>query len=151
MEKKELQVVALENGTVIDHIPSEVLFKVVELLGLDKAKESITIGNNLIGKKERTKGIIKISNRFFEEKELSKIALVAPSAIINIIKNFEVIDKKQVTLPDEIKGIIRCGNPKCISNNEPMSSIMDVIDKEEVEVKCRYCEHTFRKNEIEII
>ena len=83
--KKELEVAALENGTVIDHIPSDQLFKVVSLLGLEKLNKSITIGNNLISKKIGKKGIIKIADTFFKEEEINKIALIAPNAKINII------------------------------------------------------------------
>ena len=144
--KKELEVAALENGTVIDHIPSDQLFKVVSLLGLEKLNKSITIGNNLISKKIGKKGIIKIADTFF-----NKIALIAPNAKINIIKDYQVTEKRPVTLPDEIIGIIRCNNPKCITNNEPMKTVFYVINKDDVEVKCKYCERAVGKDEIEII
>ena len=98
--KKELEVAALENGTVIDHIPSDQLFKVVSLLGLEKLNKSITIGNNLISKKIGKKGIIKIADTFFKEEEINKIALIAPNAKINIIKDYRVTEKRPVTLPD---------------------------------------------------
>ncbi|MCH5328860.1 MAG: aspartate carbamoyltransferase regulatory subunit [Coprobacter sp.] len=149
--KKELEVAALENGTVIDHIPSDRLFKVVSLLGLEKLDKSITIGNNLISHKIGKKGIIKIADTFFKEEELNKIALIAPNVKINVIKGYKVTEKKPVTLPDRIVGIIRCGNPKCITNNEPMKTVFDVIDKERVEVKCKYCERAMGKDSIEII
>ena len=85
-QKKELVVVALKNGTVIDHIPSDKLFKVVSILGLDKSEKQITIGNNLTSKKSGVKGIIKISDKYFKADEIDKIALVAPNAVLNIIK-----------------------------------------------------------------
>jgi len=91
---KELQVKALENGTVIDHIPSDKLFKVVSLLKMDGLKNQITIGNNLSSKQMGTKGIIKVADRYYAEEEVNRIALIAPMAKINIIKNFEVIEKK---------------------------------------------------------
>ncbi|BCI64610.1 MULTISPECIES: aspartate carbamoyltransferase regulatory subunit [Bacteroidales] len=149
--KKELEVAALENGTVIDHIPSDQLFKVVSLLGLEKLNKSITIGNNLISKKIGKKGIIKIADTFFKEEEINKIALIAPNAKINIIKDYRVTEKRPVTLPDEIIGIIKCNNPKCITNNEPMKTVFYVINKDNVEVKCKYCERAVGKDEIEII
>ena len=83
--KKELEVAALENGTVIDHIPADALFKVVELLGLSHLPNSITIGNNLASKKIGKKGIIKIADKFFAEEEINRIAVVAPSVKLNII------------------------------------------------------------------
>ncbi len=150
VEKKELKVAALENGTVIDHIPSNQLFKVVSILGLEGCANSITIGNNLASSKIGKKGIIKVADHFFKEEELNKIALVAPAAQINIIHNYQVTEKYRVSLPDKVHGIIRCGNPKCITNNEPMETIFHVIDRDNVEVKCHYCERSVIKEDIEI-
>ncbi len=149
-KKKELKVAALENGTVIDHIPSNQLFKVVSILGLESCSNSLTIGNNFASKKIGKKGIIKVADCFFKEEELNKIALVAPAAQINIIRDYQVTEKYRVTLPDQVHGIIRCGNPKCITNNEPMETIFHVIDRENIEVKCHYCERTVTKEDIEI-
>lgn len=146
--RKEMQVAALENGTAIDHIPPEQVFKVVSLLGLDRLTNKVTIGNNLKSNKMGTKGIIKIADRFFEEDEINRIALVAPNVNLNIIKNFEVVDKKEVTLPEEINEIVKCNNPKCISNNEPMKTRFHVIDKEKVELQCHYCEIKIRKEDV---
>lgn len=145
---KELQVAAIENGTAIDHIPSEQVFKVVALLQLEKIAKRITIGNNLRSKKMGTKGIIKISDTFFEEDEINRIALVAPRVNLNIIKNYEVVEKKKVVLPDVIKGIVKCNNPKCITNNEPMDTLFEVADKENVTLQCHYCEVKIKKEEI---
>ncbi|NCB27420.1 MAG: aspartate carbamoyltransferase regulatory subunit, partial [Bacteroidia bacterium] len=117
--RKELQVAALENGTAIDHIPSEAVFKVVSLLQLQKLSNRITIGNNLKSSKMGKKGIIKVSDKFFREDEINRIALVAPNVNLNVIRNFEVVEKKKVVLPDEIIEIVKCNNPKCITNNEP--------------------------------
>ncbi len=145
---KELQVAALKSGTAIDHIPSDQLFKVVKLLRLHELKNSITIGNNFDSKKMDTKGIIKISDKFFEEDEINRIALVAPKVKLNIIRNYEVVEKKRVTLPDTIVGIVKCNNPKCITNNEPMKTKFDVIDKDKVILKCHYCEIKITKENI---
>lgn len=149
--RKELQVAALENGTAIDHIPSDAVFKVVTLLQLQKLNNRITIGNNLKSSKMGSKGIIKVSDKFFREDEINRIALVAPNVNLNIISNFEVVEKKKVVLPDEIIEIVRCNNPKCITNNEPMKTRFHVIDKELVELQCYYCELKIRKEEIELI
>ncbi|MDD2244333.1 MAG: aspartate carbamoyltransferase regulatory subunit [Dysgonamonadaceae bacterium] len=146
--RKELQVAALENGTAIDHIPTEAVFNVVSLLQLQKLNNRITIGNNLKSSKMGLKGIIKVSNKFFEENEINRIALVAPNVNLNIIKDYEVIEKKKVTLPDEIIEIVKCNNPKCITNNEPMKTRFHVIDKENVELQCHYCELKIQKEEI---
>ena len=149
-KKKELQVAALENGTAIDHIPSEQLFKVAQLIGLTTMHNRITIGNNLESKKMGSKGVIKIADKFFEEDEINRIALIAPNVILNIIRDYEVIEKKDVNLPDELKGVVKCNNPKCISNNEPMQSFFYVTDKDTGTIKCRYCERKINKEDIVI-
>ena len=86
------------------------------------------------------KGIIKVSNKFFKEDEINRIALVAPNVNLNIIRDYEVIEKKKVTLPDEIIEIVKCNNPKCITNNEPMKTWFHVTDKEKGVLVCHYCE-----------
>ena len=147
-KKRELQVAALENGTAIDNIPPSQFFKVAKLLGLENMDNTITIGNNFQSKKMGCKGVIKISNKFFEEDEINRIALIAPKVILNIIRDYEVVEKKTVTLPDELVGLVKCNNPKCITNNEPMPSRFEVIDKEKGTIKCRYCERKINKEDI---
>lgn len=137
--KKELAVAALSDGTVIDHIPSNVLFKCVRVLGIEEMSTSVTIGNNLDSDKLGKKGIIKVAGAVFPESTLSRIALLAPNAVVNIISDFEVVEKKRVVLPDTIRGIVRCANPKCITNNEPMATRFDVIDRDDVTLRCCYC------------
>jgi len=149
--KTELQVAALQNGTAIDHIPSEQLFKVVSLLGIEKLKTRVTIGYNLSSKKMGSKGILKIADKFFEEDEINRISLIAPTVNLNIIKDYEVIEKKQVQLPDQIKGIVKCNNPKCITNNEPMKTVFSVIDKQNVTLQCHYCELKIKKEDIVLL
>jgi len=151
VNKQELQVAALENGTVIDHIPSDKLFTVVSLLGLEHMESNITIGFNLISKKLGKKGIIKIADKFFCDEEINRIAVVAPSVKLNIIRDYKVTEKKRVQMSDDLKGIIRCANPKCITNNEPMSTLFHVIDKENCVIRCHYCEKEQRREEIVII
>ena len=147
-EKKELQVAALENGTVIDHIPSDKVFTVVALLGLENTDSNITIGNNFESKKLGKKGIIKVADRYFSDEEVSRLSVVAPNVKLNIIRHYEVVEKKQVLMPDELKGIVKCNNPKCITNNEPMLSRFHVIDKEKGTIKCHYCERKINKEDI---
>lgn len=148
---KELQVAALKNGTVIDHIPSEKLFTVVTLLGLENMESNITIGFNLDSKKLGKKGIIKIADKFFCDEEINRIAVVAPNVKLNIIRDYKVVEKKQVRMSDDLKGIVRCANPNCITNNEPMATLFHVIDKESCIIKCHYCEKEQKRDEIVII
>lgn len=148
--KKELAVAALENGTVIDHIPSNVLFKVVDILGIANLPNNVTIGNNLESKCMGKKGIVKIADMFFTEEEINRIAVIAPTAKINIIRNFEVVNKYNVALPDEIVNIVKCNNPKCITNNEPMKTIFNVIDRTRIHLQCHYCGKKVTADEIHL-
>ena len=150
-KKKEMQVAALENGTSIDHIPAEQLFQVVRLLGIEELGSRITIGYNLDSKKMGKKGIIKISDKFFKEGEINRISLIAPNVNLNIIRDYEVVEKMRVTLPNELLGMVKCDNPKCITNNEPMHTRFSVTDKERVILKCHYCERKIEKKDIVII
>lgn len=147
-KRKELQVAALCNGTAIDHIPSDQVFKVVSLLNLEGLNNPITIGNNLESKKMGTKGIIKISEKFFEKEEIDRIALVAPNVVLNVIEDYQVIEKKKVSIPQTIIGIVKCNNPKCITNNEPMKTQFEVIDEKNVVLKCHYCNIKIEQEEI---
>lgn len=147
-KRKELQVAALCNGTAIDHIPPTQVFRVVSLLGLANLKNRITIGNNLDSKKMGSKGIIKIEDKFFEQEEINRIALVAPHVVLNIIRDYQVVEKKTVELPRIITDIVKCNNPKCITNNEPMHTRFDVTDKEKIELTCQYCELKIEKSDI---
>lgn len=140
--KTSLAVAALKNGTVIDHIPSNRLFQAVSLLGLANLHSAITIGNNLSSSKLKQKGIIKVADIEFKEDQLNRIALIAPSAKINIIRDYKVVEKRPVHLPHEIIDIVKCANPKCITNNEPMATKFEVVDSREVVIRCHYCGHT---------
>lgn len=149
--KTELLVAALENGTVIDHIPSELVFTIASLLELDKLSSSVTIGYNLNSKKLGKKGIIKVADKFFTDEEISRLSIVAPNVVLNVIRDFDVVEKKEVIIPDELHGIVRCSNPKCITNNEPMSTFFHVIDKTEGILKCHYCEKEQNKSKVKLV
>lgn len=150
-KKEELQVVALKNGTVIDHIPTDKLFTIVNLLGLQNSDSNIIIGNNFESKKLGRKGIIKVADRFFSDEEISRLSIVAPNVQLNIIRDYKVSEKKQIVMPDIVKGIVKCGNPKCITNNEPMATIFHVLSKENGVLKCHYCEKEQNKETIKLL
>lgn len=149
--KTELAVAALCNGTVIDRIPSHSLFKAVELLGIADMDSAVTIGNNLDSRKLGKKGIIKVADVEFDQAVLSRIALLAPNAVVNTIRDFNVVNKHEVVLPDEIVGIVRCANPKCISNHEPMPTRFSVISRKPVEIRCHYCNHSVAGNKAQLL
>ncbi len=140
MKDKILEVRAIKDGTVIDHIPATSLFKVISILNLDTINKKITFGTNLESKKLGLKAIIKLSEIFFLDKDINKIALVAPEAKLNIIKNYKVVEKKVVEVPDAIISIVKCMNPQCITNEENITTRFKVVSKKPVKLKCYYCE-----------
>ena len=141
MTRKELVVSALENGTVLDHIPAENVYKALDILNLKGIENQITIGINLASKLNGRKGIIKIADKFFEDDELNKLALIAPKATVNIIRDFKVVEKKKLVMPEEIHGIAKCRNPKCVTNHQPISTWFKTIEEgNEISLLCHYCE-----------
>lgn len=138
---KQLVVSAIKDGTVLDHIPASNVFKVMNLLGLQNAENQITVGFNLESGSLGRKGIIKVAGRFFKDSELNRIALVAPLATVNIIKDYEVVEKKTITLPDEIIGMEKCANPLCVTNHQPIKTKFAIIKEDNsIKLACHYCE-----------
>ena len=111
----------------------------------------MTIGNNYPSKKLGSKGIIKISDKFFTDEEISRLSVVAPKVVLNIIRDYEVVEKKTVEIPDELRGIVKCNNPKCITNNEPMETVFNIVDKEQGILKCHYCDKEQDINKVELV
>ena len=153
MKRQELMVAAIQNGTVIDHIPSNKLFQVVRLLHLEdiNVKSQVMVGYNLPSAKMGNKSIIKIADKFFTDAELNVLSVVAPNVTLCIIRDYEVVEKKCVTLPNEIVGIVKCGNPKCITNNEPMPTHFHLIDAEKGVIQCKYCEKEQKLDSIKLV
>ena len=141
MEQSELMVRRIKEGTVIDHIDEGKGLQVLDALRIDGQDGSlITLAMNVPSGKSKKKDIIKVENKFLKDDDTNKIAIIASKATINIIKNYKLIEKRRVALPNEIDKIFRCTNPDCITNStEYIESIMDVIDKEGMVLKCRYC------------
>ncbi len=150
-KRKELKVSAIENGTVIDHIPSQSVFQVIKILNLTKVTNQIMVGTNLESRKLGKKGIIKVSNKYFESEEINKIALVAPSATLIVIKDYTVVYKAKVEIPDHITKIVKCINPNCITNSENIITKFTVMDKEDLRLHCHYCEKVTKKDVIKFI
>lgn len=149
--KTERQVAAIKNGTVIDHIPAEKTYQVVNLLQLETLDTPVTIGYNYPSNKIGRKGIIKVSDKFFTDEEISRLSVVAQNVVLNIIHDYEVVEKKTVKTPDELRGIVKCNNPKCITNNEPMSTIFHVVNKEKGILKCHYCDKEQCIEKVELV
>lgn len=150
--EKRMEVQAIENGTVIDHIPSNRLFEIINILALDKETNRITFGTNLPSKRMGSKAIIKINGRFCQKEDIDRISILAPMARVNIIKDFEVVEKRQVTVPDRVEGFVRCANPKCITNAEPVKTSFTVLTRGgEITLHCRYCEKNTLRGSMKII
>ena len=150
MEQSELMVRRIKEGTVIDHIDEGKGIQVLDALRIDgKDGSLITIALNVPSGKSKKKDIIKVENKFLKDDDTNKIAIIASKATINIIKNYKLIEKRRVSLPNEIDRIFRCSNPDCITNSaEHIESVMDLIDKETMILKCRYCARILDVNEI---
>lgn len=151
MTKKELQVSAIENGTVIDHIPANKLFDVINVLGISQMGNAMTFGANLRSSKLGKKAIIKIWDKFLEDDDVNKLALVAPSAKINIIRDYDVVEKKKVNIPEKVEGIVKCMNPKCITNQEYVKTKFMVVNDSPIVLKCHYCEKLTDQNHIQVV
>ncbi|MBR1889307.1 MAG: aspartate carbamoyltransferase regulatory subunit [Alloprevotella sp.] len=136
---KQLQVAALRNGTVIDHIPNEKLQEVEHLLQLDKLPDSsIMIGYNLDSEQMGHKSLIKVSNHYFSKEELDTLCIAIPDATLSIVKDYEVVEKRSFEMPTELTDIVACSNPMCITNNEPMRTRFHYLSDKHA-LKCHYC------------
>ena len=150
MQESELMVRRIKEGTVIDHIDEGKGLQVLAALQIDGGDGSlITIALNVPSGKFKKKDIIKVENKFLVDDDTNKLAVIAPKATINIIKNYKLVEKRRVSLPNEIDRIFRCSNPECITNSqEHIESIMDVMDKEGRVLKCRYCGRVLDVNQL---
>jgi aspartate carbamoyltransferase regulatory subunit len=136
---RQMSVAAIRNGTVIDHIQTEATFKVAQILRLEREEQVVLVGMNLPGSRGR-KGIIKVESRALTVQEVSKIAVIAPDATLNIIEDYEVVEKRKVELPSRVEGIVRCFNPGCVTNQQPVHTCFDVVGNRPVTLRCTYCE-----------
>ncbi len=151
MKRQELQVAALQNGTVIDHIPSAKIFEVISLLHLERVHSAVTVGFNLKSQKMRHKSIIKVADKFFSDEEINQLSVVAPNVTLSIIRDYEVVEKKEVRMPDELIGIVRCDNHKCITNNEPMRTRFRFLGAERGTLQCQYCNREIELSNVKLV
>jgi aspartate carbamoyltransferase regulatory subunit len=143
------QVEAIVNGTVIDHIPGAMTLKVANLLAT--AHDQVSIGMNLRSERLGRKGVVKISGRELDERTLSRLALIAPSATVSIIRDYQVVQKFPVPMPTMFEDIARCANPNCVTNHEKWSSRLAVVSLEPLRVRCVYCERGFATDELVLV
>ena len=150
-DKTELEVSAIANGTVIDHIPAELTFKIVQILNLTSHNGALTIGTNLESKTLGKKGIIKVADRFISDEEMGRLSVVAPNVTINIIRDYKIVQKKYVQYPKQIIGVVKCSNPKCITNHQPVPTKMELFDVSTKALRCVYCERVMQHAEVELL
>lgn len=144
---RELRVRPIKDGTVIDHITAGNALNVLKILGISGTTNAVvTVAMNVPSRAMGSKDIVKIEDRELKEEEVDRISLIAPNASINIIRDFEVIGKHKVSLPEHIEGVMKCDNPNCISNtSEPVISKF-TVNKKPVELRCIYCDHVISVN-----
>ena len=150
MSETTLRVSKIKDGTVIDHITAGHALEVLKILGItDYVKGVVTVGMNVPSKKLGLKDMVKIEGRELKSEEVDKIALLAPHASINIIRNYNVVEKQLVRLPKMIQETIKCMNPVCVSNSkEPVKSTFYVDNEEPLRLKCHYCGYIMEKQDI---
>ncbi|UCB61081.1 MAG: aspartate carbamoyltransferase regulatory subunit [Candidatus Bathyarchaeota archaeon] len=150
MAETTLLVSKIKDGTVIDHITGGHALDVVKILGITgRTKGAVLIAMHVPSKRLQTKDIVKVEGRELKPKEVDKIALLAPQASINIIRDYQVAEKQHVKLPKVIRGTVTCGNPACISNsNEPVQPKFYVQSQEPLMMKCHYCSFLMEKQDI---
>ncbi len=146
--EKTLMISPIQHGTVIDHITPGEGLTVIRILGITRGtNETVTVACNVESSHGGRKDLVKIANRELVKDEVDKIALVAPDATISIIRDYQVIDKKPVEVPQEIVGVITCPNPNCITNTkEPVPTVFAAHSRG---FRCRYCDTVIsRKRDI---
>lgn len=149
MSEKELLVRKIENGSVIDHIPAGKGLKVAQILNLGNNDLTSAVLSNVQSKKLGRKDVVKIESRELTDMEASKIALICPDATLNIIRNWEVTEKKEIALPKILEGVIKCPNKNCITNTgEPIKTKFFIEKQEPLKLKCAYCERLYTREEV---
>lgn len=134
----------IKDGTVIDHLNANTAFPVLKLLGLlGETRNVLTVLINVESQKLGRKDLIKIEGRELNPREADLISILSPDATINVIRNFSVVEKKRVNLPNVLKSV-KCPNPTCITNtNEPASAEFSVLRNKEIVFRCKYCNRQF--------
>lgn len=149
METPKLSVEAIEKGTVIDHIPAGKGLIILRQFKLLHYSSAVTVGFNLPSKTQGSKDIIKITGVWLDDNAANRLALFAPEAVVNTIDHFKVINKRRLTLPDEIAEVFRCPNTNCASHGEPVKSRFYVRKQSgQTKLKCHYCEKTFSRDSV---
>jgi len=145
MSEHELRVSKIRNGTVIDHVPGGQALNVLAILGIDgSGGEEVSVGMNVPSDRLGRKDIVKVEGRELSQDEVDVLSLIAPDATINIVDEYDVVDKRRLDPPAFVEGILSCPNRNCITtDDEPVDSKFEVLDDE---VRCVYCETIIRED-----
>jgi len=149
--KKERTINLIQNGTVIDHIDSDTVFKIVRILNLESSNDEVLIGVNMMSHQFQRKGIIKIENRYLSKEDVDKISIFSSNATINIIKNYAVVEKYKVEIPKVVDRVLKCSNPNCVTNLEGTPTRFVLHKKEPLTFICKFCERRLLKNDLELL
>ncbi|HIK00355.1 TPA: aspartate carbamoyltransferase regulatory subunit [archaeon] len=149
--ERELKIQKIKNGTVIDHLPAGSGLTVLHILGIDKGyKNAVSIAINVPSKRWGMKDVVKVEDRILRPEETDKLSLIAPEATINIIRDYKVSGKNKVTIPNDITGVLKCGNPSCITNKrEPITPVFSVEKNKPIVLRCKFCERIMERDSIE--
>jgi aspartate carbamoyltransferase regulatory subunit len=141
---RDVKVTPIKNGTVIDHITPGMALNVLKIIGIPDTgvQSTVSVLMHVPSRKVKWKDIVKVEDRELDKSQVDRIALIAPNATINIIRNYNVVEKHHVEAPSEVIGLVRCENPNCITNKprEPVKSKFTVVSREPLQLKCNYCE-----------
>jgi len=150
LDESRKQVAALRHGTVVDHLNQGMALKALEVLGFP-TKGAALLGIGLESRKMGRKDILKLENVEITPADIDKLAVFGPQATVSFIRDYKVVRKVQVKLPDEIRGILKCINPNCISNHERIETRFKVERAKPLDVRCDYCERRIREDEFVLL
>jgi aspartate carbamoyltransferase regulatory subunit len=147
---KDIRVRKIKNGTVIDHITGGQALNVLKIIGITEEypRTTVTVAMNVPSKVGVVKDIVKVEGKELVAEEVDKIALIAPDATINIIRDYQVVEKKKVSLPERVRGVLRCANPNCITNSEVTATEFIIEHNGQIKLRCKYCERSMGEGDI---
>jgi len=149
VSRRTMQVEAIDHGTVIDHIPSGVTLRVADLIS--EPGDQVFIGVNLRSGKVGLKGVVKVAERELAASTLSRLALIAPQATMCLIRDYQVVEKHSIPIPESFEGVARCPNPNCVTNHEHWPTTFAVLEERPLTVRCHHCERDFPGEDLSLL
>ncbi len=138
----------IENGLVIDHLPPGKALKILEILGVgEEFGGEVSVAMNVPSSHYGRKDVVKLEGRNMDPRQINRIALVAPEATVNVVKNYEVVDKHVVQVPQVLESVVACPNANCITTIEGRPKLL-LDQKTPLLLRCAYCEKVYAENEL---